>query len=226
MRNDQVEIDRLWKLETKVNMLVLDGKRDAETVANVLQGILDVSVTASFEKTPASVPAVPAEKFSLLRDLGIITVPEDYVHSTRLGRFMEENRKKLYGVNDNTTDANFPNPTRILKPGDKLWVRAYQQIVPGTTTSEERMAFLATQKAVHTGAQGASLVFEQKRDQLPKGKWYASFDEVDRLWKDAGGRHRVPHVFCDSDGGFGFDLGGFEGVRRGGNAFLCFCDVE
>lgn len=32
--------ERLWKLQTKVNMLVLDGKRDPEAVANVLQDII------------------------------------------------------------------------------------------------------------------------------------------------------------------------------------------
>ena len=32
--------ERLWKLQANVNKLVLDGKRDPETVANVLQAIL------------------------------------------------------------------------------------------------------------------------------------------------------------------------------------------
>ena len=171
-------------------------------------------------------PAEPTEKFALLVDLGIITVPDDYDHAKQLAVFMKKNRKKFYGVNDNITDANFPNPTRILKPGDKLRVRAFKQVVVGTTTSEERMAFLATQKAIHTGAQGASLVFDQKRDQLPKGKWYASFDEKDRLWTDAGGSHRVPGVDAHSDGDFCFDLGSFENVWDDDGAFLCFCDIE
>ncbi len=88
------------------------------------------------------------------------------------------------------------------------------------------MAFLATQKAIHTGAQGASLVFDQKRDQLPKGKWYASFDEKHRLWKDAHGNHGVPDVDASSDGDFWFGLGYFEDVWDVDDAFLCFCDIE
>lgn len=157
----------------------------------------------------STAPAEPTEKFALLVDLGIITVPDDYDHSTALDKFMKKNRKKFNGINDNITDANFPNPTRVLKPGDKLHVRAFKQVVGGTTTSEERMAFSATQKAIHTGAQGASLVFDQKRDQLPKGKWYASFDEKDRLRTDADGYRRVPFVLCRSDGDFIFGLGRF-----------------
>lgn len=164
------------------------------------------------------------EKFALLVDLGIIIVPDDYDPASRLKTFGKQNRKKFHYYDDNIIDKNFPNPTRILKPGDKLHVRAFRQAVGGTTTSEERMAFLATQKAVHVGAQGASLVFDQKRDQLPKGKGYASFDEKDRLWKDAGGFHRVPFVFCDSDGDFFWHLGYFESVCSGFSVFLCFCD--
>lgn len=178
---------------------------------------------------PAPKPEITVElkdKFGLLVDLGIMTVPADYVHATQLTTFGEKkSRKRFYYYNDAITDANFPNPTRVLKPGDKLRVRAFQQIIEGTTTSEERMAFLATQKAIHTGAQGASLVFEQMRAKLPKGKWYASFDEKERLLY-ADGYHRVPGVDAGSDGAFGFDLGRFEYVWCQFSAFLCFCDVE
>jgi len=200
---------RLWKLETKLNMMILDGKRDPQMVADALQKIIGES-----------------QKFALLAGLGIITVPEDYDHSTRLAEFRHNNYYKFYSYDHTITDANFGNPTRILKPGDKLWVRAFKQIVPGTTTSEERMAFLATQEAIHTGAQGLSLVFEQKRDQLPKGKSYVSFDEPDRLWQDAGGDYGVPSVYCHSDGDFNWSHGVFEVVWDDDSAFLCFCNLR
>ena len=130
-----------------------------------------------------------------------------------------------HDINDNLTDVNFPNPTRVLKPGDKLRVRAFKQVVGGTTTSEERMAFLATQKAIHTGAQGASLVFDQKRDQLPKGKWYCSFDQKDRLWQDSDDYHRVPYLYANSDGDWNWNLGNFENSWNSDNALLCFCHL-
>ena len=43
-------LERLWKLQTKVNMMVLDGKRDPEKVANIYQAILEGSVAASFDR--------------------------------------------------------------------------------------------------------------------------------------------------------------------------------
>jgi hypothetical protein len=165
-------------------------------------------------------------KFALLVDLGILTVPEDYDHATRLTTFSKLNRKNFYYYNDEITDRNFPNPTRVLSPGDELRVRAFKQVVGGKTTSEERLAFLATQKAIHTGAQGASLVFEKMRYQLPKGKWYASFDDKDRLWADNVGYHRVPYVRCHSGGVFEFILCRFDIVWGDDNAFLCFTEAE
>lgn len=164
------------------------------------------------------------DKFALLADLGTIVVPEDYDHATCLAKFHEENKAKFAYYSEALTDANFPKPSRILKPGDRLRVRAWKQVVPGTTTSEERLAFLAKQKSVHTGAQGATLVFRERRDQLPKGFWYASFDEKKALWKDAVGYPRVPEVDANSHGGFNFFLGNFELVWDDSNAFLSFCD--
>jgi hypothetical protein len=181
-------------------------------------------------KQELKAPAEPTEKFDLLADLGIITVPDDYDHAFWLAKFHEKHqggeKKSFYDYDRSISDRNFSNPTRVLKPGDKLHVRAFKQVVVGTTTSEERMAFLATQKAIHTGAQGASLVFDQKRDQLPKGKWYASLDEKDRLCAAADDYYVVPRVHCGSVGGFGFSLVGFGSVSDTSDAFLCFSDIE
>ena len=174
----------------------------------------------------AASKAEPVKKFALLADLGIITVPNNYDHATWLKTFAKKNRKKFYYYNDSINDENFSNPSRVLKPGEKLHVRVFKQVVSGMTTSEERMAFLSTQKTVLTGAQGASLVFEQKRDQLPKGYWHSSFDEKDCLWQDAGGCRRVPGVGAGSGGDFEFSLGFFEEVWLDGDTLLCFCDVE
>jgi hypothetical protein len=85
------------------------------------------------------------------------------------------------------------------------------------------MAFLRSQKNVFLGAQGASLVWEEKRRELPKGKWYCSFDEKNRL-PVVDGCHGVPCVRAYSDGDFSFSLGGFEGDWRDSDVLLCFRD--
>lgn len=50
MSNDN-ELERLWKLQTKVNMLVMDGKREARVVADFLQYILNISPSPSIAST-------------------------------------------------------------------------------------------------------------------------------------------------------------------------------
>ncbi len=165
-------------------------------------------------------------KFGLLCNLGAITVSDKYVHATALADFAKENRRGFY-YHDALTDTNFPNPTRILKAGETLFASAWEQTVSGATSSVERMKFLETKESLLVGAQGLTLVFGQKekRDLLPKGKWYSSFDERKRLWKDVThGRHRVPYVDADSHGDFDFYLGDFEDDWLGSVAFLCFRD--
>lgn len=217
MSNDTNEVfARILKLLASILKMVVDGKRDAVVVADCLQKIVDEPKVEVVE---------PIEKFDLLADLGYITVPDDYDHATCLAVFRENNHEKFDGYNDSISDVNFPSPTRILKPGDKIRVRVFRQSVSGTTTSKERMDFLRKQKGnVFVGAQGASHAFEQKRDQLPKGYWYASFDEKDALWEDTDGNHRVPHVYAYSDGDFEFSLGYFGDVWGDGSAFFCVCD--
>ncbi len=166
------------------------------------------------------------EKFGLLVDLGVIIVPQDYDHVTRLTRFRKEGGEKFWYYNRDITDEGFTSPSRILRPGDRLWVRVFKQVVLGETTAEERMAFLAMQNASHTGAQGASLVFELKGAQLPKDKGYASFDEKGNLLEDADRSHQVPLVYAYSGGEFSFYLVPFEHTWSVINAFFCFCDVE
>lgn len=78
------QLERLWKLQTKVNMLVLDGKRDPEKVANIYQAILDGSVVASFNKepkdTPQDVPEIPATfSFAVYCALGMEAEYDAYV---------------------------------------------------------------------------------------------------------------------------------------------------
>jgi hypothetical protein len=51
MSNDN-KIERLWKLQAKVNMLILDGKRDPEHVAGLYQAILDQPASQSATPTP------------------------------------------------------------------------------------------------------------------------------------------------------------------------------
>jgi hypothetical protein len=155
------------------------------------------------------IPVTPVERFSLLADMGLIIVPGDYEHTTQLAKFRSRYKGK-FNCHENFTDDNFPNPSRILKSGDKLRVRLFRQNFEGRSTTEERLAFLASQNAIYTGAQGMTLVFEQKRDWLPREGRYLSFDEKSRLWKDSVEFHRLPCIRVEPKGVFSIGLDLFE----------------
>jgi hypothetical protein len=208
-----------WAIEPKKLLHLFQNMRKEDLI-----GLIDGTHEIKTKAVEAKPDVVASEKFGLLLDLGVITVPDDFAHSTHLATFSKNNRKKFYYYNDNITDKNFNKATVQLTPGRKLRVKAFKQTVSGNTTSEERMAFLKTQNNIFTGAVGASLVFEQKRDLLPKGKWYCSFDEKEALWKDSDGYHRVPRVDANSDGDFEFGLGYFEYDWYADYVLLCFCD--
>ena len=166
---------------------------------------------------------VVVSRFSLLSSLQF-TVPEGYNHSTQLASFSKENRKKFYSYNDNITDENFAKTTNKLVPG-----KTYEAKIFGITkwvTSEDCLAFLKTQNAILVGAQGISVVWQQAKEQFPKGKWTVSFDEKDAFWQDAHGSHRVPRVGRDVDGDWSFSLGGFEDDWRGSDCLLCLFDLS
>lgn len=167
----------------------------------------------------------PVVKFTLLADLDMIVVPANYKHESAIAAFQKKNRKKFYYWNNDINDENFANPSRILKSADRLHVRIFRQNVGGTTTSEERLAFLKSLPgAVLVGAQGAALVFDQKSAELPRGYWYLSFDEKERLWEDADGYHRVPSVDVLGHGNRCWIAGDFEKTWNGNSSLVSFCD--
>lgn len=162
-------------------------------------------------------------RFQLLTSFPVV-VPEGYIHATRLDTFYTEQRSEFLYYNEALTDANFARATTQLVPGQRFEVKIFQ--IKGVVSSEDCLAHLRSQKAVLVGAQGASLAYEQGKEQLPIGRWSVSFDEKDALWKDAGGHHRVPSVDRRSVGDFKFRLGYFEHDWNDYHCLLCFCDLS
>lgn len=200
----------------------LDSKDGIQAV--LAQG--DVLTNAIVDVTIATMRTLinpPDPRYEHLIDLGEIVVPANYQHATYLAKFRKGNKEKFYYFNDAAIDRNYANASTKLMPGRRLQVDAY--CIKTRVTSVDNLAFLASQGSVLTGAQGAALVFEQKRSLLPKERWYVSFDEREALWKDAGGRHRVPYVNASSDGDFSFDLGYFGGDWGAEYVLLVFRDV-
>lgn len=152
-----------------------------------------------------------------------VAVPKNYDHATWLGSFAKKHRQEFYFYHDGVTDANFAKATQKLVPGKTYAVKIFG--ITQRVSSEDCLGFLKTQKAVLVGAQGLTLAWEQKKEQLPKGKWMVSFDEKDALPSLDGG-HRVPYVHAPSGGDFRLNLGSFGTDWYVADCLLCFCDEE
>ena len=204
-----------------------EGGLDPAGVNTTLQMVSEGSIITESKTVVVAPPKPKPDKFELLTTFEII-VPADYNHATRLDTFrtkhQNEKNKEFYFYNGAITDTNYAaKATTKLTAGRRFLVKAFG--IKKTASSLDCLAKVKAENGVLTGAQGASLVYEQRKDELPKGKYYVSFDEKDALWRGPFGRRRVPDVRADSGGDFCFGLGDFEGDWGSGGVLLCFCDL-
>lgn len=196
-------LERLWKLQTKVNMLVMDGKRSAERVCKALQEIVD---------NPDIDPRF-VHRLTLR-----FTVPADYNHTTALASL---DRSKFYYFNPAATDENFSRVSHQLIPGHTYEVDVFDIKSGEVVSSADCLKLAQSESGLLCGAQGGAMVWQKCRQELPKGRWYASFDEKNRL-PFAVGYRRVPRVCVFSGGDFRFGLDLFEFDWYGGYGVLRF----
>ncbi len=162
------------------------------------------------------------KRFGIMKEFDLI-IPHNYTHITRLTDFKGRFEKEFYLYNNDITDENFKNPSSILQPDKKLKIKLVRLCaMHQPVTSEDCIRVLKNQRALLTGAQGISLLYEISKDQLPKGKWYVSFDEKERLWGD--GFHKVPYLYPYLDNAWKFDLGSFERDWYDDLVLVAFCD--
>lgn len=160
-------------------------------------------------------------RFELIGEFSM-TIPEDYKPKEQLTDFAKKYKKFFRYSNDDISDKNFPNPTHELIPGKTYKVKKFG--IRKRVISEDIMNLLKSQNAYLTGAQGASMTYQLKKDELLKGKFYVFFDEKDKLLAEFYGDHRVPYLDHDADGSFGYRLGSFGRNWGEDGVVLCFCD--
>lgn len=137
-------------------------------------------------------------KFNLESDLGIMTIPNGYIHEDYPKRFYEKyckDKRYFFNTSPRLMEGNF-HPSRILEPGERIKICAYSEIEK--TTYLERIQFLSSKGSVFFGVEGLLMLWEQKRSNLPGPNNYLSFDFIKNLWCDFSGSFRVPSLSIDS----------------------------
>jgi hypothetical protein len=159
--------------------------------------------------------------FDVIADLGDIVVPAGYSHPTWLRTFKQAHFKDIPIYNHEIRDEYFSHPGWLLMPGDVLNVKVILGQGEQPITSEDYIDFLVGQRSVFPGAQGVALVWEQKRDKLPRGKWCLSLDKKTNLSVNMKKKwHRMTRISADS-----FCLAAFEGEWDEQFPALCFTEV-
>lgn len=117
--------------------------------------------------------------FSKIAELGVVEAPEDYCHARRLSTFQSNGVR----IADPLIETRrFGTPSDILRPGTSLKVDILQHDVSKDVSVGTCLRFFDTEKGVvYPGVQGLTLVWEQKRDLLPRGFELLSLDRMQRL---------------------------------------------
>jgi hypothetical protein len=184
-----------------------------------------IIINSRFRVSTMGAPQEQSEKFALLADLGIITVPQDHVHTADFVMIHGDEYMNYHSHESIVTGA-FLNPDRILKAGDKLRVRVFQKVSNSFAVTQKDICELFTkEKAVYTGLQGALLVLKLKRKQLPVGFSCVSFERQINLWfSDT--VPPVPYVEAISAEEYLTNVLNFHYLCiRSGVAFLVFTEV-
>ncbi len=193
-QNQRKQIIRLVEDQLDKNNLSKTAAQQLIEAGNIFQTRLQSTISELTKET-----------FSFLKEIKI-TVPADYTLNEYFAKF---GHKPV---------SYKPIPGRTYKV--KFWL-----INKGERpSSEEIIAHLKINGVLLTGDLGISLVYQEKKEELPVGKWMLSFDEKDNLYEDADGYHRVPRIYRYSGGDYEFSLGNFEDDWNGYDCLMGFCD--
>lgn len=147
---------------------------------------------------PVSNPSYPNFRF---HDQFYIDVPRSYNHDSQLNLLIADKKSgKLTYLDRRVMDMDFSKATNKLMPSKRYLVKLFH--VTRRESSIGCLEFIASQKLILVGAQGLSLVFQQKRNRLPKESNIISYDLEDALLKDNDGKSFVPrlvHSFSGTD---------------------------
>lgn len=107
----------------------------------------------------------------LLKGKGTFTAPADYNHDTQVETFEKKTRKlkSTYCYNDALTSKNFSKATNKLVPGKTYAVKIFP-LLEGGISSEDCLAFLASNNATLVGAQGLTALQNDQPGIFPTGK--------------------------------------------------------
>lgn len=177
-------------------------------------------------KNATEPPKDRSSSFKLLETYEI-TVPEDYDHNTQLESFRKEYLRVFDVCEKQISDKNLAKVTDKLGPGKKYKVEIFRTI--SAVYPEDELAFLKKKKALLVGAQGLSLFWQLKKNELSvllrPGMEIISVDERDaliRLGDDVG----QPSISHEPNGEWFFYIADDDWSWAEGICIVCFHELK
>ncbi len=118
-------------------------------------------------------------EYKVLIDLGIFTIPDDYVDKTCIHDFSRKYQSEVF-VTEKISDKNARDSCGVtIKPGDKFHVYVYELVSEFMhVSSDDIRLFLKENGFVLLEAKGIAFVYDQRSELIPKSDdYYYSFGE-------------------------------------------------
>ncbi|HEY5587765.1 MAG TPA: hypothetical protein VIK86_02280 [Candidatus Paceibacterota bacterium] len=160
----------IWGLDLKKLLHVLHQLRKDDFIGLIekTHKIEKIHLYNSEKKNP---------EFKILIDLGIITVPDDYVDETCISDFSKKFHREVFVANL-VSDENLKESCGIkINPGDRFHVYIYEFVTDYLSVSSNNIRnFLKKNGFVLLESKGVALAYSQKSELIPKSRdYYYSF---------------------------------------------------
>jgi hypothetical protein len=126
-------------------------------------------------------------------------------------------KHKFYYIHSDINSKNFPVPD-VIETENPVIIKMEKDF-----TSQEALDEIKKRGCRPANIYELLLYVENHPEGFQRGK-YIGVAAFGSYFIDSDGRHRVPFVDRDSDGGWEFFLGNFEGAWRADFCLVCFCD--
>lgn len=166
------------------------------------------------------------KSFELEKYLGVVRVSEDYQHATRLPDFCKKFRSDFVTMDRRIVGGDFGNSPMQLRPGDTFVARIFR--CKSRLSPNDHLAFLIMQRALFLGIEGLSLVWEFKRNALPRNICLSVLGKEDDLWRDSCGAIWYPTLSINWRREYFLGLDQFPGTKLSGewSRTILFTEAE
>jgi hypothetical protein len=204
--------------------LSTDGRKTTLKVFRESEGGEHTLYAELIQRTPPEEDS----RFRLMKDFAL-TVPKEYDHLYQMRNFFANRRENDFSDFTEIDNVLFLWATNKAVAGRTYTVKIFE--IVERVSAPDCLEFLKSANAVFLNIQGASLVYQEAKNELLAGYRYFSLDEIDALaiWEHVEPNSRWMPFVAHNRHGWQFNIERMSGALGGGwggtrDCLLCFCE--